>query len=215
MRGVTQSFRFSHVVRRGASIASAGRAAVLACLAAPAMLAPAAAGAVEDADAASAASADDAAAPDEEAVRGDPIRLGYIENVRVGNLGLSMKGKLDTGADSSSVYARDMELYDRKGKDTWVRFRLIGKNGRSVRYDQNVIRFVRIKLKRGGSIRRPVIHLPLCVGGRSGVAELNLADRSEFEYDILVGREFLANRIVVDSGKTFQASEECESADDA
>jgi len=150
------------------------------------------------------------AADDAEGVRGDPVILGYLENVRVGNLGLSMKGKLDTGADTSSVYARDMEVYERRDGDHWVKFRLIGKDGRSIRYDQNVRRFVRIKDKRGGRIRRPVIHLPLCVGGKRGVAEINLADRSNFEYDILVGREFLANRIVVDSGKTFESSASCE-----
>ncbi len=149
------------------------------------------------------------AASTDEGVRGEFVTLGYLEDVRVGNLGLEMKGKLDTGADTSSVYARDIELYDRKGKDTWVRFRLIGKDGRSIRYDQNVIRFVRIKQKRGGRIRRPVIHLPLCVGGKSGVAEINLADRSDFEFDILVGREFLAHRIAVDSSRTYASKNAC------
>ncbi|MEM6413470.1 MAG: RimK/LysX family protein [Pseudomonadota bacterium] len=142
--------------------------------------------------------------------RGKAITLGFLENVSVGGLGLAMKGKLDTGADTSSVYARDIELYDRKGKDTWVRFRLIGNDGRSIRYDQNVVRFTRIKTKRGGSVRRPVIYLPLCVGGKRGNAELNLADRSHFDFDILIGREFLAHRIVVDSGKTFAAEQSCD-----
>jgi len=154
-----------------------------------------------------------AAANDEP--RGDAIVLGYLENVAVGNLGLEMKGKLDTGADSSSVYARDVDTYKRSGKDTWVRFRLIGKDGRSIRYNQNVIRFVQIKTKRGGTIRRPVIHLPLCVGGRAGLAEVNLANRAEFEYDILVGREFMASRMIVDPSQTFVAEESCEAPDDS
>ena len=105
----------------------------------------------------------------------DPVTMGYVENVYVGKLGLEMKGKLDTGADSSSVFARDVHIYNKSGKDDWVRFRLVGKNGRTVRYDQNVRRFALIKLKKGGTIRRPVIHLPLCIGGVSGLAEVNLA----------------------------------------
>lgn len=155
-----------------------------------------------------------AIASDEVAARGEPITLGYLENVAVGKLGLEMKGKLDTGADTSSVHARNVELYKRSKRDTWAKFRLIGKDGRSVRYDQNVIRFAQIKTKTGGTIRRPVIHLPLCVGGRTGVAEVNLADREDFEFDILVGREFLANRILVDSGRTFIAEESCETSDE-
>lgn len=150
----------------------------------------------------------------EEDGRGEPIKLGYIENVAVGNKALAMKGKLDTGADTSSVHAYNVKVYKRGESDNWVKFRLIGKDGRAIRYDQNVIRFVRIKTKTGGAIRRPVIHLPLCVGGRWGRAELNLADRGDFEYDILIGREFLANRVLVDSGRTFVAEEECERADE-
>ncbi len=141
-----------------------------------------------------------------------PVTLGYIEEAYLGQLGLEMKAKLDTGADTSSVYARDVRVYRKSGKDNWVEFRVIGKNGRSIRYDQNVISFVAIKLKSGGTQRRPVIHLPLCVGGVSGLAEFTLADREQFEYGVLIGREFLASRIVVDSGKSFAAEETCSAA---
>ncbi|WP_411820940.1 RimK/LysX family protein [Hyphococcus formosus] len=146
----------------------------------------------------------------EEEPRGEPVVLGYIENVAVGNLGLAMKGKLDSGADTSSVHAYNVKVYKRGERDNWVRFRLVGKDGRAIRYDQNVIRFANIKTKTGGVIRRPVIHLPLCVGGRWGRAEINLADRGEFEYEILIGREFLANRVLIDSSRTFMADQECE-----
>ncbi len=146
--------------------------------------------------------------------RGAPIGLGYLENVSVGKLGLKMKGKLDTGADTSSIHARNIEIYKRSKRDSWVRFRLLGKDGRSIRYDQNVIRFAQIKTKTGGTIRRPVIHLPLCVGGIEGLAEINLADREDFEFDILIGREFLANRILVDAGRTYIAENTCEPDED-
>lgn len=154
-----------------------------------------------------------ASAADDEG-RGEPTTFGYIENVAVGNRALEMKGKLDTGADTSSVHAYNVKVYKRGERDHWVKFRLVGKDGRAIRYDQNVVRFVNIKTKTGGSIRRPVIHLPLCVGGRWGKAELNLADRGDFEYDILIGREFLANRVLVDSGRTFMADQTCEASDE-
>lgn len=150
-----------------------------------------------------------AATDDSDEPRGEPTPLGYLENVAVGKLGLEMKGKLDTGADTSSIHARNIEIYKRGKRDNWVRFRLIGKDGRSIRYDQNVIRFAQIKTKTGGTIRRPVIHLPLCVGGIEGLAEINLADREDFEFDVLIGREFLANRILVDSGRTYVSEESC------
>lgn len=145
---------------------------------------------------------------------GEPVVLGYIEDVHVGSLGLQIRGKLDTGADTSSVYARDVELYDKRGKDTWVRFKLVGMNGRTIKYDQNVIRFAHIKKKDGGTLRRPVIRIPICVGGKRGHAEVNLADREDFNYDILVGREFLADRILVDSGQEHIAEENCGASDE-
>ena len=152
-----------------------------------------------------------AAAAADDGVRngGAPVVLGYLEDVSVGKLGLEMKAKLDTGADTSSVHARNVEIYKRSKRDNWVRFRLVGKDGRSIRYDQNVIRFAQIKTKTGGTIRRPVIHLPVCVGGQAGLAEVNLADRDPFEFDVLIGREFLSNRVLVDSSRTFIASESC------
>lgn len=144
-----------------------------------------------------------------ETPRGPVIELGYVENIRIGKLGLEMKAKLDTGADTSSVRARDVEIYKRGERDHWVRFRLVGKDGRSIRYDKNVIRFANIKKKKGGTIRRPVITMPVCVGGVWALAEVNLAERKDFEFEVLVGREFLANRVLVDSGKAFAAAEVC------
>lgn len=144
----------------------------------------------------------------------DLVILGYLEDVMIGNLALELRAKLDTGADTSSVHARDIEIYKRGKRDNWVRFRLVGKDGRAIRYDQNVIRFARIKTKTGGTIRRPVIRLSLCVGGVVGDAEVNLADRAEFDYDVLVGREFLANRVIVDSGASYTAEGGCESDKD-
>ena len=55
--------------------------------------------------------------------------------------------------------------------------------------------------------------LPLCIGGVSGLAEVNLADREDFEYDFLVGREFMASRVLVDSSSTFIAEGSCEKDD--
>lgn len=139
--------------------------------------------------------------------RGDLEVMGYVENAFFGDLRLEMKAKLDTGAETTSIHGWDVRLYTKGTSDDWVEFRLKGKDGRSVRYDQNVIRFALIKKKEGGTIRRPVIHLPVCIGGKTGLAEVNLADREDFVYDALIGREFLASRIAVDSGSSFLAKE--------
>jgi len=45
----------------------------------------------------------------------------------------------------------------------------------------------------------------------AGRAEFNLADREDFDYDVLIGREFLASRVIVDSSDSFTADDSCES----
>lgn len=143
-------------------------------------------------------------------VDGDPRILGFIETAFIGELTLEMSAKLDTGADSSSVYARDVRVFEKSRGDDWVRYRLIGDDGRTIRFEKNVVRYAQIKTKRGGTIRRPVVLLDVCVGGAHGVAEFNLADRDQFDYDVLIGREFLASRIVVDSGRRYTAEGACD-----
>lgn len=140
----------------------------------------------------------------------DPVQLGFVETAYIGELSLEMSAKLDTGADTSSVYARDVEIYEKSDGDDWVTYRLIGDDGRRIRFDKNVTRYALIKLKTGGQIRRPVVLLDVCVGGVTGRAEFNLADREDFEYDVLLGREFLASRILVDSASKFLAEGDCD-----
>ena len=95
----------------------------------------------------------------------EPMVLGFIETSFIGELTLEMSAKLDTGADSSSVYARDVKIFEKSRGDDWVRYRLIGDDGRTIRFEKNVVRYAQIKTKRGGTIRRPVVLLNLCVGG--------------------------------------------------
>ncbi|MEM0986307.1 MAG: RimK/LysX family protein [Pseudomonadota bacterium] len=141
---------------------------------------------------------------------GLPLTLGFIETAFIGELTLEMSAKLDTGADSSSVYARDVRVFEKSRGDDWVRYRLIGDDGRTIRFEKNIVRYAQIKTKRGGSIRRPVVLLDVCVGGTHGVAEFNLADRDQFDYDVLIGREFLASRVLVDSGRRYTAEGACD-----
>lgn len=140
--------------------------------------------------------------------------LGYIENVYVGELALGMSAKLDTGADFSSVFAREIDTYRNRDRERWVRFQLVGDDGRTINYNKKVIRTAYIKTKTGGNVERPVVTLRVCVNGISAVTPVNLADRSDFDHPFLIGREFLAPRIIVDSSQSYMAEEPCGSTSD-
>lgn len=140
--------------------------------------------------------------------------LGFIENVYVGELALGMSAKLDTGADFSSVYAREIRTYKTRDREEWVRFQLVGDDGRTINYNKKIIRTAYIKTKTGGNVERPVVTLRVCVNGKSAVTPVNLADRSDFDHPFLIGREFLAPRIIVDSSQTYMAEMPCGDTDD-
>jgi hypothetical protein len=132
------------------------------------------------------------------AVAGEVI--GWIEYVRLfdQNTSLIMKAKIDTGARTTSVHNKDHEIFEKDGGE-WVRFTLTNHDGKSLSFEKPVVRYVKIKRHFTESQTRPVIMLGLCLGSTYAMAEVNLVDRSRFEYPLLVGRQFLENGLLVDS----------------
>jgi len=141
----------------------------------------------------------------------EPVVAGWVENTWIGDGGPSIRvrAKLDSGAKSSSINAPDYELYTHEGK-RWVRFRLINERGEGVRIEERVVRSVRIKRAGVRMRKRPVVRLRICVAGVSGRAQFTLADRSDMNYQLLIGRTFLKGRILVDSSRSFLGSGKCE-----
>jgi hypothetical protein len=123
---------------------------------------------------------------------------------------LKLKAKLDTGARSSSLDATDITPFERDGR-RWVRFR-VSRSGlqEASLMEQPVVRYVRIKRHSGPYDRRPVIHLPLCLGDELRTVEVNLTDRGRFIYPLLLGRKALARLAVVDPARTFVREPRCQ-----
>ncbi len=133
---------------------------------------------------------------------------GWLENVAIYPPGMKLSAKLDTGADSCSVHAEKLDLFE-KGGDTWVRFTLANRFGDSARVSREVVRNTKIKKKAGGAQKRPVVRFGICIGEVYEVVECNLVNRSHFQYPVLVGRNFLAGTALVDSSSTFTVDPGC------
>lgn len=137
---------------------------------------------------------------------GDKQVFGEVEMGQIPALSLRFPARIDTGARTTSLHATDVELFERDGKD-WVRFRN-DRSGNSVQnWEQPLKRMVRIKRKQGGIIERPVIELKVQIGDVIQRLEVNLADRSNFEYPLLVGRDFLQDLVIVDVSKRYIADQ--------
>jgi len=116
-----------------------------------------------------------------------------------------IKAKIDTGARSSSIHASDLEQRRRRG-ETWVRF-VIHPRQRSVEEEvevhAKVLEFRSIRSSNGTSSMRPVIVTPVTVLGVTWPIELTLASRDEMGFRMLLGRQAVRHRFLVDPGRSY------------
>lgn len=136
---------------------------------------------------------------------GDKFILGGVENVYIDEIKTGFHSRIDTGAESSSLDAHNIILFERDGKQ-WVRFDVFtqGADKPAQTFESKVERFVRIKQdSEESSDRRPVIHAHLQIGKYKAETDLNLVDRSHLEYQLLLGRKFMQDIAVVDVAQSF------------
>ncbi len=129
----------------------------------------------------------------------DKLVIGQAEWIAVPLTDSVFRARIDTGATTTSIFATDIEIFERDGKN-WVRF-VIQNTDPEAEFPMEapVARIVPIK-KRGveGHTRRPAVEMDLVMGEATRKVEVNLADRTGFEFPLLIGRDFLKGLAVVD-----------------
>ncbi len=132
--------------------------------------------------------------------------IGWREWVGLPDLGMKkVKAKVDTGARSSSLHAYDIERYTKGGKP-WVRFKVhpIQRNNSEVHETEaEVLDFRSVRSSSGKAAQRPVILTHVELLGRTWPVELTLANRDEMGFRMLLGREAIRGRFLVDSGRSY------------
>lgn len=139
----------------------------------------------------------------------EPGVFGWVEWIELGDERIRKKGKLDSGALTSSLDAREIEVVRRDGRRV-VRFELHDRETGDVQQlERPLKRHVRIVRHSGNHQRRPVIEMDLCLGNTLHSVEFTLIDRSNFNYPVLLGRRALEGYALIDSGKTYLRDPEC------
>lgn len=124
--------------------------------------------------------------------------IGEVEPVTIKKAKLTLPARIDTGAKTSSMDAREITPFERDGKE-WVRFTIEDrKSGESVKLEGKLVRTVRIKRHGEDSQKRPVVKLGIALGAVEKECEFSLTDRSDYEYQVLIGRNFLHGEFIVD-----------------
>ena len=135
----------------------------------------------------------------------DKTILGQSEWVYVSTVKENYKGRIDTGAATSSINAVDIERFERDGKK-WVRFNLThAKDGKAQMIEAKIVRIAKIiqSSKPGVETERPVVSLHIRIGDVVHHSEFTLTNRLHMEYPVLIGRTFMQDVVLVDVSKEY------------
>lgn len=146
----------------------------------------------------------------------DPKVVGWVEEVKIEDVDVTLKAKLDSGAKTSSIDAEIIDIRkEGKAKKGYtgevVVFSVKDRADKSNTFERKIVRYVRIKKKNaGGYIRRPVIVMEFCIAGRAVREEVNLANRENFIYPVLVGRNMMQHAgLAIDPARKHVSSPHC------
>jgi len=135
-----------------------------------------------------------------------PVVTGWVENVGIPEYNLTLKAKVDSGADSSSLHAVSIHRFT-KNNQAWVQFRT--QDGIAIQ--RPVVRIVHIKTKTKGTQAREVVELPICLAGTLTTVPVNLVDRGHFSYPMLIGRSAMEGKFLINPNRQFLTEPKCRS----
>ncbi len=134
--------------------------------------------------------------------------IGWFEKARIFPGGYKLSAKIDTGADHSSLNVTDLTLFRREGED-WVRFTVVDDKGQEQKLEKKLVRLTKIKRHSAPRQERPVVLMGICVGHHYREVEVNLVDRGQFKFPLLIGRSFLSGAFIVDPSKSYAVEPTC------
>jgi hypothetical protein len=134
--------------------------------------------------------------------------VGWVEKVRLYPGNVVVNAKIDTGARTSSLHVSSVKLVERN-REEWIHFKVTGLKGNVVLFKRKIKRIATIKRHFGEPHRRLVILMGICLGNTYREAEVNLINRSGFNYPMLIGRQYMKNHFTVDPSQKFSVKPKC------
>ncbi|HLQ84866.1 MAG TPA: RimK/LysX family protein [Salinisphaeraceae bacterium] len=129
--------------------------------------------------------------------------FGLHEQVYIKDLDITLPAKLDTGAGTASLSARNIEIIEEDDEE-YVQFDLAlnDEDKDELDIDEEKMQNIRLPLDRHIRIirrsesldeddkyysRRPVVNVTVCLGRKQADISIDLTDRSNLEYPLLMG----------------------------
>ena len=132
--------------------------------------------------------------------------IGWREYVALPQLEIGkIKAKIDTGARSSALHAFNIRELSVEGKQI-IRFQvhpLQRDSKTTITAEAELLEYRRIRNSGGVAQLRPVIKTNIKVGEQIWAIELSLTDRDVMGFRMLLGRQAVRNKFLVDPGRSF------------
>jgi hypothetical protein len=128
--------------------------------------------------------------------------LGAITTVTELMSGISLDARVDTGAQICSLHYEELEIPSPDGDPAnnvgkVARFKIKGNGGKTAWIEARLVDHAQIRTS-SLTVGRYFVHLPLQVEGVHATVLVNLNNRFSMRHPMLVGRNFLRGRFVVD-----------------
>lgn len=139
-------------------------------------------------------------------MQSEPIILGWREWLALPQFGIAaIKAKIDSGARTSALHVESLEEYQRDGRQ-WLRFSVLtGRRGAAPVLCEAAAIDQREVSDSGGHVTlRWFIQIEFELAGQRWVAETNLTSRRDMLFPLLLGRNALGGRFIVDPGATYR-----------
>jgi hypothetical protein len=127
--------------------------------------------------------------------------IGSLEKCDLPQLGIEeLHIRVDTGAKTSSLHVDNIEEFT-KDDAMWIAFDIhpdVYDIDEVIRKKAKVVDIKKVKSSTATKQRRYVIHTKITMANKRWTIRLTLTDRSKMTYRMLLGREAMKGRFVVD-----------------
>ena len=131
----------------------------------------------------------------------EKVIIGRTAHIVIPSEGVrSIRVKIDTGADRSSIWASNIAMSD-DGELSFTLFAPESKYYSGTVYRTKNFEASRVRSAHGGLQVRFRIHLTIILGGKKIRGTFTLADRSKNKYPALIGCKILNKKFLVDVSK--------------
>ena len=129
--------------------------------------------------------------------------IGELEHVTLIANELRLQARIDTGAQTSSLGIDSQLAFERDGKK-WLRFSIKHADSEMpIEFERPVVRTATVKRHGAEAMERPVVKMKVRLGSIELLREFTLADRSTYKFPVLIGRNVLLGKYLVDVNRKF------------